>query len=108
MFQMTQGVKTSPNTMILSGRQAIMGANTATPLSNTSVPCLGVWVSGDISAGQPMTVGDSNVAAGSGNWRGVIVSPGNDPVFIPCDDLNRVYFNATDPGAVACFTYFAY
>jgi hypothetical protein len=108
MFQQTQGVRVSPNTPILSGRKAISGANTATPLSSTSVACLGVWISGDISAGQPMTVGDSNVAAGAGNWRGVIVIPGNDPVFIPCDDLNRVYFNSESAGAVACFTYFAY
>lgn len=108
MFQMTQGVKISPNTAILTGRKAIAGAGTATALSPTSVPCLGVWISGDIAAGQPMSVGDSNVSAGAGNWRGVIVIPGNDPVFIPCDDLNRVYFNSESASAVACFTYFAY
>jgi hypothetical protein len=107
MFQMTQGVKVSPNTVILSGRRAITGANTATPLSSSSTPCLGVWVSGDIAAGQPMSVGDANVAAGAGSWRGVIVVPGNDPVFLPCDDLNRVYFNSESASAVACFTYFA-
>ena len=94
--------------MILSGRTAITGAGVATPLSSSSVACVGVWVSGDIAAGQPMSVGDSNVAAGSGVWRGVIVIPGNDPVFIPCDDLNRVYFNSESAAAVACYTYFAY
>lgn len=107
MFQQVQGVKVSPNTIIVSGRKAISGANTATPLASTPTPCLGVWVSGDISAGQPMSVGDSNVAAGDGSWRGVIVIPGNDPVYLPCDDLSRVYFNSTSSGAVACFTYFA-
>lgn len=107
MFQQTQGVKISSNTIILSGRKAITGAGTATALASSSTPCLGVWVSGDIAAGQPMSVGDSNVAAGAGSWRGVIVIPGNDPVFIPCDDLNRVYFNSESAAAVACFTYFA-
>lgn len=108
MFQQTQGVRISPNTIIATGRTAITGANTATPLANSSTPCLGVWISGDIGAGQPISVGDSNVAAGTGSWRGVIVIPGNDPVFIPCDNLNRVYFNSTSGAAVACFTYFAY
>lgn len=108
MFQMTQGVRVSPNTLILSGRKAIAGAGTATPLSLTSVPCLGVWISGDIAAGQPIAVGDANVAAGAGSWRGVIVIPGNDPVFLPCDNLNRVYFTSESAGAVACYTYFAY
>lgn len=106
MFQQTQGVRITPNTIIVSGRKAITGATTATPLSSGSTPCLGVWVSGDIAAGQPMSVGDSLVGAGSGSWRGVIVIPGNDPVFIPCDDLNKVYFNSESSAAVACFTYF--
>lgn len=107
MFQQTQGVKVSPNTVILTGRKAITGAGTATPLAAQSTPCVGVWISGDIAAGQPMSVGDSNVGAGAGSWRGVIVIPGNDPVFIPCDDLNRVYFNSESASAVACFTYFS-
>lgn len=106
MFQQTQGVHISPYTRILTGRTAITGAGTATPLAASSTPCIGVWVSGDIAAGQPMSVGDSNVNAGAGVWRGVIVIPGNDPVFIPCDDLNKVYFNSESASAVACFTYF--
>lgn len=105
-FQNVQGVKVENNPILVSGRKAITGASTATPLATSSIPCKGLFVSPDLTAGQPISIGDSNVAAGSGLWRGVILVPGNNPIFVPTDDVSKVYFNSDSASAVACFTYF--
>lgn len=106
MLQGTWNAQIAPNPVIVPGRKAITGAGTATPLSATSIMCRGVMVCADPGAGQMISVGDSTVAAGTGSWKGVILFPGNPPLFVPTDDVSKVYFNSDSAGAVACFTYF--
>ena len=64
-----------------------------------------MFVSADPVAGQILALGDSSVGAGSGAWSGVLVFPGNPPVFVPTDDLAKIYFNSDSASAVACYTY---
>lgn len=106
MLQGTWNFKEAPNPVLIPGRTAIAGANTATPLLSSSTPCQGVLVSADPGAGQIISVGNSTVAAGTGAWKGVILFPGNQPLYIPTDDVSKVYFNSDNAGAFACFTYF--
>lgn len=104
-LQNVQGFKEEPHSVINTGRQAVSADHTPTQLVAADTPCKGAYISADPDGGQQIAIGDANTASGSGSWRGVIVYPGHPGIFLPVDNLNKVYFSGAT-GAVACFTYY--
>lgn len=105
VLQNVQGVKPEPHSTLITGKKTVSGADTATQLSTSDLPCKGVWISADPSAGIHFAIGDANVGSGTGAWQGTIIYPGHPGIFCPVDNVNKIYFSGA-AGAIACFTYF--
>lgn len=91
---------------IVSGTATVTIAGTAVRLSITSVPIKGIWVNADLLAGVPVTVGDSAVVGNASGMKGIILPPGNPPIFLQVNDLNKIYVDAQSNGGKIAFLYF--
>jgi len=92
---------------IISGRSAkVVAAGTAIQVSTTSVAIAGVWLSGDTEgAGGALVVGDANVSAVEGAQQGIVIIPGNAPIFLPINNLNLLYVDSTANDGRLCYAY---
>lgn len=90
---------------IVTGTVTVTTAGTAVQITAASTPCKGVWVSGDTVAGVLLSVGDSGVVANVSGQKGIIVIPGNNPVFIPVNNLNLLWVDAATNGGKLAYAY---
>lgn len=89
----------------VSGTKTVSVAGTAVQITATPTPCKGVWLSGDTVAGILLAVGDSAVKANASGQRGIIIIPGNDPVFLQVNDLSLLWVDAATSGGKLCYLY---
>lgn len=106
MFMGQSKVRIMEGSNLGSGRKTVSGINTPTQLTSTDTPCNCIYISADHTIGQPVVVGDSSVNSGAGNWRGVVLFPGNDPILLYVDNLRDVWIASDSASATVCFTYF--
>ena len=92
---------------IVSGRKAVASAGTAVQLTTTSTHCFMVIVSADLGNTNPVVIGGSDVVAVSGSQKGIVLVPGNNPVMIVIDDVNKIYVDSQSDGDAVCYAYFA-
>lgn len=84
----------------------VTNAGTAVRISDTSVNIAGVWLSGDTEgSGGALVVGDENVSAFEGAMRGIVIIPGNAPIFLPINNLNLLYVDSTAKDGRLCVSY---
>lgn len=88
------------------GTKAVTSAGTAEAFTATSTPCKYVIVNADLGNTNPVVVGGSTVVAASGSQRGVVLIPGNNPVRIEIDNVNKLYVDSQTNGDKVCYAYF--
>lgn len=81
-----------------SGTKTITTAGTSVQVTAVSTSIKGVWVCADLLAGIVVTVGDSSVVGNVSGMRGVILTPGNPPIFLAISNLNLLYVDAVSNG----------
>ena len=90
---------------IVSGTKTVTTAGTAVQVSAASVPIKGVWVCADILVGTIVTVGDSAVVGNVAGMKGLILTPGNAPIFLAISDLNLLWVDAQTNGGRLAYAY---
>lgn len=90
---------------IVSGTKTVASAGTAVQITAASTPCKGVWLSGDTVAGVLLAVGDSGVVANVTGQKGIIIIPGNDPIFLAVSNLNLLWVDAATSGGKLAYAY---
>lgn len=91
---------------IVSGTKTVTTAGTAVQLTTTSTPIGGIWLSGDTEgAGGVIVVGDSSVDAIEGQQQGIVIVPGNASIFVPIDNLNKIWVDSASNGGKLCYAY---
>ena len=91
---------------IVSGRKAVTVAGTAERLLTDSTFCYRIDLCADLGNTNPVVIGSSTVVAASGSQKGVILIPGNDPITILVNNVNKVWVDAQTSGDAVCFTYY--
>lgn len=102
----TVGTTPGAFSAIATGRKAVTTAGTSLPLVGVSTTCTEVILCADLGNTNPVVVGDASVVAASGSQRGIVLIPGNDPVKIQIDNLNKLYVDSQTNGDAVSFTYF--
>ena len=90
---------------IVTGTKTVTTAGTAVQVSAASVPIKGVWVNADLLAGTVVTVGDSGVVGNASGMKGLILTPGNPPIFLQITDLNLLWVDAQANGGKLAYSY---
>lgn len=90
---------------IVSGTVTIATAGTAQQVTATSTPIPGVWVAADLGNTNPVVVGDSSVVAANGSMQGIVLTPGNNSVFIAINDLSLLYVDSQTNGDELTYAY---
>ena len=90
---------------VVDGTTTVPTAGTAVRITAVSTPIKGVWVCADLLAGITMTVGASTVVGNASGMRGLVLTPGNPPVFIPISNLNLLYVDAQSNGGKLSWFY---
>ena len=90
---------------IVTGTKTVTTAGTAVRITAVSTPCKLVIISGDTVAGILCAVGDASVVANVSGQKGIVIIPGNDPVFIPINDLSLLYVDAASNGGKIAYAY---
>lgn len=90
---------------IISGTKTVTTAGTPVQVSAASVPIKGVWVNADLLAGTVVTVGDSSVVGNASGMKGIILTPGNPPIFLAITNLNLLWVDAQANGGKLAYAY---
>lgn len=90
---------------IVSGTVTVTTTGTTVQITATSTPIKGVWLSGDIFSGAVMVVGDSAVVGGASGMQGIVITPGNPPIFLQINDLSRLWVDSNTAGGKLCYAY---
>lgn len=96
---------TSLSSTIVSGTKTVTTAGTAVQITATPTTIKGVWVCADLLAGTVVTVGDSSVVGNASGMRGVILTPGNPPIFLAINDLSILWVDAVSNGGKLAYFY---
>lgn len=96
---------TSTGSGIVSGTKTVTTAGTAVRINVASVTIKGIWLSADLGNANPVVVGDSAVVAASGSQRGIVLVPGNDPIFLPITELNTLWVDSQTNGDKLSYAY---
>lgn len=98
---------TSVAATITSGRKVVTTAGTAEVLVATSTPCYRIDVTADTGNTEgPIAIGGSTVVAANGSQIGILIIPGNVPVTIYIDNLNKLYVDSQSNGDAICYNYY--
>lgn len=89
---------------IVSGKTTVTTALTAVRLSVASVTIKGIWLNASL-AGIVCVVGNSSVVATAGSENGIILIPGNNPVFLEVSELNTLWVDSVSNGGVLAWSY---
>jgi len=104
-----RGVMRASNTgTIGTFTKTVTTAGTRVQITSADTPCFKVQVCADLGNTNPVVVGDASVVAASGSMRGTVLVPGNDPVFIPVNNLNKLWVDSQTSGDKICGSYFSY
>lgn len=91
---------------VVSGRKAVAAAGTAEQLVSTSTHCFMIIVCADLGNSNPVVIGNSSVVAAEGSQVGTVLVPGNPPLLLLIDDVNKIYVDAITNNDAVCYTYF--
>lgn len=90
---------------LVTGTKTVTTAGTPVQVNAASTPIKGVWVNADLLAGTVVTVGDSSVVGNASGMRGLILTPGNPPIFLQITNLNLLWVDAQANGGKLAYTY---
>lgn len=90
---------------IVSGTKTVTTAGTAVQVSVASVAIKGIWVCADLLAGIVVTVGDSSVVGNVSGMKGLVLTPGNLPIFLAISNLNLLWVDAQSNGGKLAYLY---
>ena len=96
---------TSVQSGIVTGTKTVTTAGTAVRITATATPMQGIWVCADLLAGTIVTVGDSAVVGNASGMKGIILTPGNPPIFLALNDLSLIYVDAQNNGGKLSYAY---
>ena len=99
------GLGLGSGSSIVSGTKTVTTAGTAVQVSASPVPCKGVWVCCDLIVGVVVVVGDSAVVGNASGMKGVILTPGNPPIFLAVTNLNLLWVDAQANGGKLSYLY---
>lgn len=88
----------STGTTPTSGTTTVTTAGTAVQITATPTTIKGVWLNADLIAGIVVTVGDSAVKGNASGMKGVVLTPGNQPIFLAITDLSTLWVDAQNNG----------
>lgn len=88
----------STGTTPTSGTTTVTTAGTAVQITATPTTIKGVWLNADILAGIIVTVGDSAVVGNVTGMKGVVLTPGNQPIFLAITDLSTLWVDSQSNG----------
>lgn len=91
---------------IVSGTVTVTTTGTTVQISSTPLTIRGIFLSGDIFSGAVMTVGDSGSVGGASGMKGIVITPGNPPVFLPITELSRLWVDSNTAGGKLAYAYF--
>jgi len=95
----------STGTGIVSGTKTVTTAGTAVQITATPTTIKGVWLNADLLAGIVVTVGDSAVVGNASGMKGVVLTPGNQPIFLAITDLSTLWVDAVSNGGKLAYAY---
>lgn len=95
----------SLGTGIVSGTKTVTTAGTAVRITATPTTIKGVWVNADILAGSIVVVGDSSVVGNVSGMKGLILTPGNPPIFLQITDLSLIWVDSQNNGGKLAYAY---
>lgn len=90
---------------IVTGTKTVAAAGTAVRITAVATSIKGIWVSADFLAGIPVVIGDSAVVGNATGLKGVILMPGNPPVFLQINDLSLLWVDAQTNGGKLAYAY---
>lgn len=90
---------------IVSGTKTVTTAGTAVRITATPTTIKGIWVNADLLAGIVVTVGDSSVVGNASGMKGIVLTPGNPPIFLPINDLSLLWVDAQSNGGKLAYLY---
>lgn len=107
LFDSTGTEVTLPSnaTGVVSGTKTVTTAGTAVRITATPTTIKGVWVNADIKQGAIITVGDASVVGNASGMRGVVLTPGNPPIFLAITDLSLLYVDSDTNGGKLAYLY---
>lgn len=100
-----QIVPESVATGVVSGTKTVATAGTAVQIIATPTTIKGVWVNADLLAGIVVTVGDSGVVGNASGMKGIILTPGNPPIFLAINDLSLLWVDSQSNGGKLAYFY---
>ena len=95
----------SLGTGIVTGTKTVTTAGTAVQITATPTTIKGVFLSADIIAAIVLSVGDSGVVANVTGQKGIILIPGNDPIFLAVNDLSLLWVDSQTNGGKLSYAY---
>ena len=100
-----QAVLTTPSS--LAHKKVTVGtAGSPVQVSTASIETSEVFISGDTDVGIVLVVGGSNtVRATVNNKNGMVIIPGNTPVIMRIDNLNKLWVDSETDGGILCVSY---
>lgn len=104
----SNGTEVSPGAFasaIVSGTKTVTTAGVAVQVTAISTVIKGVWVCADLLAGFTVTVGDSSVVGNASGMKGIVLTPGNPPVFLPIKNLNLLWVDSQSNGGKLSYLY---
>ncbi len=91
-------------TGVVSGTKTVTNAGTAVRITATPTTIKGIWVNADLIAGIVVTVGDSSVVGNASGMKGIVLTPGNPPIFLAINALSLLWVDSqTNGGKLAYF-----
>ena len=99
------GVNLATLSTVVSGTVTVTTTGTTVQLTSTPTPIKGVWLSADLIAGGVMTVGDSGGVGSVSGMKGIILSPGNAPIYLPIYDLSFLWVDSNINGGKLSYAY---
>ncbi len=90
---------------IVDGNTTITTSGTPVRITATSTPIPGAWVGGDENNSGLIYVGTSTVDGVAGQQRGIAIEPAGNSIFIPVNNLNLLYVDASANGDIASWAY---
>lgn len=95
----------SLSTAIVSGTKTVTTAGTAVRITATPTTIKGIWINADLLAGIVVVVGDSSVVGNASGMKGVVLTPGNQPIFLAINDLSLLWVDAQANGGKLAYLY---
>lgn len=90
---------------IVSGNKRSTSPGTAVQVNSSSISIKGVWISADLGNNGPIVVGDSSCIATLGANKGIPLSVGSNPIYLPINNINVLYMDVQISGDKLSYAY---